>query len=82
MRDLETPHPKTVNIFSYVPSCEHCIALLLAENIDGQPLTVEHEAWRLTGLVSEILPSAQSEGLTQKEADRQTIKKWVKNEHS
>lgn len=77
-RRLSLPHPRTVNYFTYVPSCTHCIASLIAEQTGGETLHVNHEAWAYTAEVSAIFPPPTGAGLTQKDFDRRRIKTWVK----
>lgn len=77
MRILHPRHPN-MGRSVYHGDCEHCLAGLLAEQIDGQELHVEHSAWRHTGQISQILPEGAGKGLFQKEMDRVAVKAFVR----
>lgn len=77
MRRLHPYHPN-MGRYTYYGNCEHCIAGLLAEQIDGQLLHVEHSAWRHTEGVAQGLSERAGKGLFQKEMDRVAVKAFVR----
>ena len=77
MRTLHPHHPN-MGRQVYHGDCEHCLAGLLAEQIDGKELHVEHSAWRHTEEVAQILSARAGKGLFQKEMDRCAVKEFVR----